>query len=293
MENSTRALVLGGGGLAGIAWEVGVLVGLTDGGVDVTAADRVVGTSAGSVVGTLVATGVDLAAVHAEHLDGAARGAAGPPATPDLEAMGAAFVDAMAGAPDAQEIRARLGAWALRVTDVPEQERLEIIAARLPVHTWPERDLRISAVDTGTGEVSIFTRDSGVDLVAAVAASCAVPGVWPPVTVGAGRYMDGGMASIVHLLQADEPAPADAVVVVAPLDPPPGGPFASVGAEVEARRERRPGAPVVAVLADEQSAAAFGANVLDPASMPGAAAAGRAQGRRMASEVAAVWGVER
>ena len=65
---------------------------------------------------------------------------------------------------------------------------VEVIAHRLPSHDWPDRVLRISAIDTATGELVAFDRTSGVSLVDAVAASCAVPAVWPPVTIGDRRY---------------------------------------------------------------------------------------------------------
>jgi len=288
-----RALVLGGGGLAGIAWEVGVLVGLAEAGVDLALADRIVGTSAGSVVGTLLATGVDLAAVHAEHRDVDAAGASGPPVTLDLEALGGELAATMSGARDAREMRARLGAWALSVDTPPEAERRAIIDARLPVKEWPAKDLRISAVDARSGDIAIFTRDSGVGLVDAVAASCAVPGVWPPMTVDGRRYLDGGVASIVHVARADDPTPADRLLVVAPLDPPASGPFRSVTQEIEHRQERRAAdtadTDALAILADEASVAAFGTNVLDPAAMPASARAGREQGRAAADEVKRRW----
>ncbi|GAA4798040.1 patatin-like phospholipase family protein [Actinomycetospora chlora] len=291
---TTRALVLGGGGLAGIAWEVGVLVGLTEGGVDLGLADRVVGTSAGSVVGALLTTGVDLAALHQEHRDGRGGDSSGPPAHLDMEKLGAELAAAMDGARDAGEMRARLGAWALAADTPPEAERRAVIDARLPVKEWPRADLRISAVDAETGELAVFTRDARVDLVDAVAASCAVPGVWPPMTAGRRRYVDGGVASIVHVARADDDGfeitgPADRVLVVAPLDPPAGGPFRSVSQEVEHRQEQHPETQAVAIIADEASVAAFGTNVLDPATMPGSAAAGYEQGRARAAEVAALW----
>lgn len=293
----TRALVLGGGGLAGIAWEVGVLVGLADAGVDVTTADRIVGTSAGSVVGALVATGVDLAEVHARHQDTAAD--AGPAVTLDMEAMGAQLAAATAGARDGREVRARIGAWASSVDTVPEGDRRAVIAARLPVREWPDRDLRITTVDAGSGDRVVVgpaglagpdgTVTKDVGLVDAVAASCAVPGVWPPVTIDGRRYVDGGVASIVHVALADEPDPADRVLVVVPLDPPDGGPFASASAEIARRREERPDRAILGVLADEASLSAFGPNVLDPAVMPAAARAGYSQGRAVAADVAGLW----
>ena len=88
-----------------------------------------------------------------------------------------------------------------------------MIAQRLPSHDWPDRDLRISAIDTATGELVTFDRSSGVGLVDAVAASCAVPGVWPPVTIGDRRYMDGGVGSSVNMALADD---CDVVVVLVP-----------------------------------------------------------------------------
>jgi NTE family protein len=289
-----RALVLGGGGLAGIAWEVGVLVGLADGGVDLSLADRVVGTSAGSVVGTLLTTGVDLVTVHEEHLAGAASDSSGPPATLDMEVLGAQLAAAMDGARDAGVMRARLGAWALAADTPPESERRAIIEARLPVKEWPRTDLRISAVDAETGELAVFTRDARVELVDAVAASCAVPGVWPPMTAAKRRYIDGGVASVVHVARADDDGfeiqgAADRVLVVAPLDPPAGGPFRSVTQEIEQRQESHPDTRALAILADETSLAAFGTNVLDPSTMPASARAGRAQGQAWADEVARLW----
>jgi NTE family protein len=290
----TRALVLGGGGLAGIAWEVGVLVGLAEGGVDLALADRVVGTSAGAVVGTLLTTGVDLVAVHEEHLAGEAAGSTGPPATLDMEVLGAELAAAMDGARDAGEMRARIGAWALAADTAPESERRAIIDASLPVKDWPATDLRISAVDAETGELAVFTRDARVGLVDAVAASCAVPGVWPPMTAGKRRYIDGGLASIVHVARADDDGfeilgPADRALVVAPLDPPAGGPFRTVTQEIERRQDQHPGTDAVAVLADERSVAAFGTNVLDPSTMPASAKAGREQGRERAAGIARMW----
>jgi NTE family protein len=54
---TTHALVLGGGGEAGVAWEIGLLAGLAQRGVDLRDADVVIGTSAGAIVGTLLLSG--------------------------------------------------------------------------------------------------------------------------------------------------------------------------------------------------------------------------------------------
>ena len=65
------------------------------------------------------------------------------------------------------------------------------------------------------GEFVAFEKSSGVSLVDAVAASCAVPGVWPPVTINGRRYIDGGMRSAVN---ADLAAGYERVVVLAPIN---------------------------------------------------------------------------
>jgi NTE family protein len=277
------ALVLGGGGLAGIAWEVGVLVGLQDAGVVVTDADLVVGTSAGSVVGTLVAGGVDLAGLFASQTEAA-------PTTErsvdvDLERLMTGFASAITGTRDPQERRARVGQLALDTATVPEAERVQIIASRLPFSDWPGRPLAVTAIDTATGERVVFTRDSGVDLVPAVASSCAVPGVWPPVTIGTTRYMDGGIGSICN---ADLAGSADRVLVLAPMTGQEHNPLGTTLAE-EVEALRAGGAQVVVVAADEASTAAFGANPLDPATRAPSARAGRTQAAAVAETVRQLW----
>ncbi len=276
----TSALVLGGGGVTGIAWELGVLLGLAERGVDLTGADTVVGTSAGSVVGAQVATGVDVRGRWSAQLappDGEIPAAFGPAVWLRLG------LAAVLGRPGDDRVRARIGRAALRASRVPEEARRAVLAGRLPVHEWPDRDLRLVAVDTADGRSRIFDRNSGVPLVDAVAASCAVPGVWPPVTIAGRRYMDGGVRSVAN---ADLAAGADRVVVIAPLVA--GiGPLEAVAPQVE--RLRAGGAAVTLVQPDPAALAAIGRNVLDPARRAPAAYAGRAQGRAVADVVAATW----
>jgi NTE family protein len=162
--------------------------------------------------------------------------------------------------------------------------RRAVIAQRLPSHEWPERALRITAIDVATGELVVFDRDGGVGLVDAVAASCAVPGAWPPVTIGRRRYMDGGVASSVNLGVAGD---CDAAVVLVPSGadaPSPFGP--GPAAEIATF-----GGATHAVFADADSLTAFGPNPLDPACRVASAVAGREQGRREAGAVALFLGV--
>jgi NTE family protein len=274
-----RALVLGGGGITGIAWELGVLAGLREHGVDLTGADRIVGTSAGSVVGTQLATGVDPEERYAAQL--------APPDGEVAAALGRAAVLrlglAVIGRPDPQRVRARIGRFARRARTVPEAERIAVIGRRLPVHEWPERDLRVTAVDAHTGAFAVLDRSTGVPLVDAVAASCAVPGIYPPVSTGGRRFVDGGVRSPAN---ADLAAGCERVVVLAPIVR--GlGPMIGVGQQVAALRAD--GARVALVSPDAAAVAAIGRNVLDPARRAAAARAGRAQSAAVAAEVAAVW----
>lgn len=281
MTDQRTALVLGGGGITGIGWEIGVLTGLAEAGVDLTGAELVVGTSAGSVVGAQVTGGADLEAVYARQLE--------PPTGERVARMTRAALARYGWAVlrsrgDDVAFRRRIGALALAAEQAgltpSEQERLDVIGSRLVSREWPDRDLRITAVDARTGEFRVLDRTSGVPLLQAVAASCAVPGVYPPVTIDGRRYIDGGMRSAAN---ADLAEGYDRVVVLAPV--PRGiGPLSSVDAQVTGMVAR-----VAVVSPDAASRRAIGRNVLDPAARAGSARAGRAQAAAVAAEVAEVW----
>ncbi|MFF7352577.1 MULTISPECIES: patatin-like phospholipase family protein [Streptomyces] len=272
----TEALVLGGGGVGGIAWMTGLLAGLADAGQDVSGADLLVGTSAGSTVAAQLGSGLGLEALYARQVDPALQ-AAEIMAEMDLESFAAEIGAATGSAAGVPELRRAVGRVALGARTVPEAERRAVIESRLPGHEWPGRPLKVVAVDARTGEPVVFDRASGVPLVDAVAASCAVPGVWPPVTIGERRYVDGGVHSIAN---ADLAAGADRVLVVVPLGT--AEPFPSERPlERSVRELRARGAQVAVVAPDEASAAAIGDNPLDPATRAPAAGAGRAQGRTL------------
>ncbi|WNG91886.1 patatin-like phospholipase family protein [Mycobacterium sp. ITM-2016-00318] len=278
---SKRGLVLAGGGLAGIAWEIGILRGIEDESAETAtallASDVVIGTSAGSAVAAQLGSGRSLDELYERQITGASK-----EITPgvDIEGITELFISALSDrdATTAQKLQ-RIGQVAQTTATVPEAVRRDVIAQRLPSHDWPERDLRITAIDIGTGELVVFDRGSGVELVDAVAASCAVPGAWPPVTIGEHRYMDGGVGSTMNLKLAFD---CGTVVVLVPSGkgaPSPFGPDPAV--EVDAFPGRSLG-----VFADDDALSAFGPNPLDPACREPSARAGRAQGRRVAAEVA-------
>ena len=283
---TTRALVMGGGGVAGIAWETGILLGIAD---ELPAAaqalldsDVLLGTSAGSTVVAQLGSGLSLAELFARQVDEVS--AEIDPGV-GIDGIAELFLAAVSD-PDATltQRRQRIGAVALAAGTVAEPVRREVIAQRLPSHVWPERALRVTAIDVATGELAVFDRDSGVALVDAVAASCAVPGAWPPVTIADRRFMDGGIGSTINLHLADD---CTAAVVLVPAGESAPSVFGAGAAE---ELDAFPGA-VLGVFADDESLAAFGPNPLDPKCRPACARAGRAQGRRVAAAVAAFLGV--
>jgi len=151
-ETRTQALVLGGGGVAGVAWELGILMGFYDTGVDVRDADIIIGTSAGSVVGAQIASGADLESLFNAQLTPIEQTKERKVEFDPVQLM-EAFSQAVAGAgPDPKAIRARIGAYALTVPTIPEEERRVIIETRLPVHTWTKASLLIAAVDVESGD---------------------------------------------------------------------------------------------------------------------------------------------
>lgn len=287
---SGRALVLAGGGIAGIAWETGILRGIADESLAAAGllldSDVLLGTSAGSAVAAQIGSGSTLEALFDRQV---AESSAEIDSGVDVEAITEMFLAALAGPYDGSLDRTRqqmqrIGAVALAAETVAEPVRRRVIAQRLPSHDWPDRVLRITAIDIETGDLIVFDRESGVDLVDAVAASCAVPGAWPPVPIAGRHYMDGGVASSINLGAAGD---CGVAVVLVPSGADAPSPFGEgPAAEISAF----PGA-TFALFADDGSLAAFGPNPLDPRCRVASAAAGREQGRREAGAVAHFLGI--
>lgn len=282
---SPAALVLAGGGVAGIAWEIGVLAGIRD--TEPAVFDRImapdstfVGTSAGSAVAAQLASGIPLDDLYATQL---AEETAELGSDIDLAAFSASMAAATEGATSPDDARRRIGAFAIAAKTMDPATRRAVIEARLPHAAWGERRLLIAAVNAETGELKVFDRDSGVDLISAVGASCAVPGIWPTVVIDGVPYTDGGVRSIAN---ADLAAGCDPVLLIAPSgEDGPLGPAISPE-ELAALGSAR----VLTIFADEASIVSFGANPLDPSTRPAAAAAGREVGRSQTAAVAALFG---
>ena len=296
------ALVLGGGGAAGNAWEIGIIAGLAEAGLDLAqAADLIVGTSAGATAAAQVRSGIPAAELLASVLSGPAR-PAGPggerppslPMTTVFERMRAIS----AAATSAAELRRAMGAFGLESDSAlgpGAAQRRATVAARLPRPDWPDRPMIVVAVDAHTGELAAFDRDSGAGLVDAVTASTALPGLVPTVSINGARYIDGGVRSADN---ADLAAGYANVVVLSPLGgrsrtPPQAGQFeglrrppewgTDLASQVEALRKQ--GSHVEVITPDAGSRAAMGTNQLDPATRIPAARAGFAQGQQEATRV--------
>jgi NTE family protein len=265
----THALVLAGGGVTGVAWETGVLLGLRDAGHDIIGnLDLVVGTSAGSTVGAQILSGTDLADLFASQTI-ESHHEISPQL--DLDALATIFGEMALGGTTTDEQRVRIGDLALAATTVDEATRRAVIEKRLPSHDWPTTSLILTAIDALTGEFVTWTKESGVSIVDAVTSSCAVPSVWPCVTINGRRYYDGGLRNSANAYLATGHAD---VFVIAPMT---GGPSPIVNDELDELTAS--GSTIRMIVADAEAIEAMGPNSLDPRFRRVAAEHGRRQGR--------------
>lgn len=291
-QQHTKALILGAGGSTGRGWEIGLLLGLHDGGIELTNADLVVGTSAGAIVGAQITSGLSLEDLYARAIQPLEK--TKEPIVPVTMEKALPVLMAGLGAPNAQTARARIGAAALAAQTPSEEERLKSIASQLPVQQWPDKQrFVITCVNAQTGVQMAFDRTAGVPLVLAVSASSTVPGVYPPITIGTYRYIDGAVRSgtnadlakgyqLVLVLRAD-------TFDMSTVDPQQRTPFMSF--EEELAELEQSGSRILVITPDEASAAARGPNMLDSSRNAISARAGREQGRRLAANVRNFWEV--
>ena len=288
---SERALVLGGGGAAGNAWEIGVIAGLIEAGVDLTAADLIIGTSAGATAAAQITSAppTQLLAdiLSAAPVQAGTRRAPIGPAADHLERTSRII----AAAADPADMRRKLGAAALEADTASDHSRQAqwraIVAARLPSELWPRQQLLIAAVDAHSGEPVVFDRDSGVDLVDAVAASTANGFGVPPYGIGERRYFDGGYRADVN---ADLAAPCARVLIVAPLGDRTRKRLEwglHLTAQADELRER--GSRVETIFPDDNSLDALGDDLMDLSRRIPSARAGYDQGRSLAEQLGEFW----
>jgi NTE family protein len=269
MNDRGKALVLGGGGVTGVAWEIGMLLGLAEQGADLSDADLVVGTSAGSVVGAQLLSGVPLEDLYEAQRAGA---------TSEIPAkIGVGFLLTFAASAILPNGRAWLGRQALKARTVPPEKRRRVIEQRIGRDVWPETPLIITAVEARTGTFTTFDKNSGVSLIDAVAASCAVPLVWPPHPINGVPYIDGGARTAANV---DVASGCERLVALAPVTGITGRP---------GKQAQKLHVPYAVVAPNDLALSKMGRNPLDPAFRASAAEAGRQQAKRDAEKIREVW----
>ena len=280
-----QALVLGGGGTLGVAWETGLLKGLLDGGVDLTNADLIVGTSAGSIVGSQIALGRAPEELLAAQRDPPEN----PPprrTQPNVEALTKLFQTWATAV--TEEHCAEVGRLALAIETIDAEAWIASLRRSLGSDAWPDRRLVITTVDAESGAFATWDRSSGVTLDRAVASSCAVPGLLPPVGINGRHYMDGGVRSGTSAELAEG---FERVVVVAPLATPTQriSSLARPLLDREVVGLRAAGSRVEVIVPDAEAREAFGPNMMDAGRRRPAAETGERQGKTSAGELRAVW----
>lgn len=182
----------------------------------------------------------------------------------------------------------RLGRAALKARTGPESDVYDALGPLLRgVRDWPGRGLRITAVDALSGQLTAFGADSGISFLEAIAASCAVPVVWPPVTAAGRRWMDGGSRSTANIHLA---CGHGHVLAIAPI-PTAVGPHSSAGQQAATLTAE--GAHVTLVTPDHAARRAMGRDMTSDARRPAAARAYHAQATALAGSVHEVWRDER
>lgn len=281
-----RALVLSGGGPLAVAWEAGLLAGLAEAGVAADAVDFILGTSAGAIVGAQLTTGrtpTDLAAAILQEEQGVPPPGARAYDPAAVALLPALFAKALGGPDDRAAARAEVGAAALAAKTLNEAEEVERVALMLGGADWSQRGFGCTAVDVADGSLRVLGRDSGGSLAQAVAASCSLPGLSPPITIAGHRYMDGGFGSIANV---DLARGYDKVLAIC------FRPAGSAGERMTARLEqqvsvlRADGAAVELIFPDDASQEAIGANTMDVRRRPAVTRAGMAQGKAEADLLA-------
>ena len=280
MPGQGMTLVCGGGGVWGVAWMTGVAMGLLDAGINLSDAAAMVGTSAGSVVSAQLSSGLLIADLFERQTNPARQPREPAPAAGSMDRL----LDLMQRSwrNDRERVRAFCELALQAETISPAGRRANIITRLgLPGPEWPQKPLSITAVDTETMELVVFTARSSVPLVDAVAASCAVPGVWPPTPIEGRRYVDGGVwrTENAHLAQGSK-----AALVLAPFGRVAGSARDGSGLDTDVAQLEEEGTLVVVISADEAALQAMAPGALDPATRMPAAEAGRKQGQREAAK---------
>jgi NTE family protein len=286
-----RALVLGGGGLVGVAWESGLCAGLLQRGVDLRDFDAFVGTSAGAITCAQLAAG-QLPAGPSDPRPVGAEGANVDLSRIDMKALGKAFTKwsqiVRTTPADAREI-GLVARELYRDTEADWVKGIGVVSGN--PSAWPTKPFFISAVDTESGERAVFDNLHGVEVGRAIAASAAVPGIFASVEINGRLYMDGQVHSSTHadiLVTHPSAKKPEQVWILMPtnsLTAPGIGGHAEreVTAEIEALKAA--GCIVHFVTPTAEHAERMGKNLMDPKKVGDAYAVGVETGAQLASEL--------
>ena len=290
-----RALILGGGGPVGIAWELGLAAGLEEGGVRLADADRIVGTSAGSFAGAALASGRPAEALVRAQVEQAQRDATARAAAPkgerrtapDLAPLMAFMARRRPGADGTppKEWLVEIGTYALGAKTITEEQFLASFGSITKAgEAWP-KGFACTAVDAADGSFHVWEAASHVELGRAIASSCSVPGIYPPITIKGQRYIDGGMRSGTNfdLGKGYDRVLGVAVVGNVGLD------IMKARAEAELATLRASGVQVELIIPDANCREAFGPNLMDASRRGVVALAGVVQGREEAARIKTFW----
>jgi NTE family protein len=291
-ETHGNALVLGGGGPVGEAWESGVIAGLADKGVYLSRMDRIIGTSAGAVVGARLAMGMtpeQLIQQSLTRFEGAPPAPTQkPPPPPDLSFLVSQLEELNAGRTTEQSVGIEVGKWALNVHPIAtESEFVASFWRRFPKKRWPSGAYECVSVNAADGSLRVWNGSSGVPLALAVASSCALPGLFAPVEIDGQPYMDGGARSATNADLARGSKTAIVMVPTAGIN----HPLATLSVprlDVEVGMLRKSGCRVALILPDSSSTRAFGQIGAEENRNAAAMDAGRIEGHAKANEIAAL-----
>ncbi|MCU1526466.1 MAG: h16, partial [Frondihabitans sp.] len=271
---AAQGLILGGGGVTGIAWEVGLLSGLEHARIDLRRVDQVIGTSAGSFAAVSLLSTANLDDIYARQLEGSG-GEVPAAVSPALADEYQRVVAAAAG--DSELLGRLFGTIARNAKTISVENRMEVVRARLGTNRWPSATLSMTAIDAETGRLCLLDEASSLTLAEAAAASGAVPGIWPMVSAGGSDWIDGGMASPTNAQLGSRFA---RVVIIAPV------PVGSSGSDVQHEVATLPSTTEAFVVTpDTASRDAIGPNVFDTSRLALVAASGRKQGTLIAREL--------
>lgn len=275
-----RGLILGGGGVLGLAWEIGVLHGLASGGIDLLGASEVIGTSAGAFAGCALLDPRGIAWAYARQVAASVQEVPVASSSDVIQTLSVLLTEC---AGDAARAGRRIGEFALAASSVEVRQRLAVVRDRLDRDDWPSDRLMLTAIDVDSGELHLLTSDSGIDLVHAAAASGAAPGIWPVISAGGKRWVDGGSVSVTNAHLARR---FGQCIVISPR---PGNlTGVTVQSEIDACGKRD---DAVLIVPDASSEAAIGQNNFDPSRRQVAAEAGRRQGKQLVREMPDAWRV--